>query len=60
MTGAYLRVKRDGKYHNIEVEHLTDDERETAIGEEDRIKCLYFLCNFVKDDLLGAYRDRGG
>jgi hypothetical protein len=27
MTGAYLRVKRNDKWENIEVEHLTDDER---------------------------------
>lgn len=26
MTGAYLRVERDGKWRNIEVEHLTPDE----------------------------------
>jgi hypothetical protein len=27
MTGAYLRVKRAGKWENIEVEHLTNEER---------------------------------
>jgi len=27
MTGAYLRVKRDGKWKSVEVEYLTDNER---------------------------------
>jgi len=27
MTGVYLRVKRNGKYENIEIEHLTNNER---------------------------------
>ena len=27
MTGAYLRVQREGKWKNIEVENLTDEER---------------------------------
>ena len=26
MTGAYVRIERDGKWENIEVEHLTDAE----------------------------------
>ena len=28
MTGAYLRVKRNNKWENIEVEYLTNKERE--------------------------------
>jgi hypothetical protein len=27
MTGAYLRVKRGDEWENIEVEHLTNEER---------------------------------
>lgn len=27
MTGAYLRIQRNGKWENIQVEHLTNDER---------------------------------
>jgi hypothetical protein len=26
MTGAYLRAKRNGKWDNVEVEHLTEEE----------------------------------
>lgn len=45
MTGAYLRVKRDGKWENIEVEHLTDQERETILQDDDRlIKWLHIVC----------------
>ena len=35
MTGAYLRIEREGKWENIEVEYLTDQERqEIFIGKE--------------------------
>ena len=27
MTGAYLRVKREGRWTNVEVEYLTNEER---------------------------------
>jgi len=26
MTGAFVRIKRDGKWKNIEIDCLTDDE----------------------------------
>ena len=46
MTGAYLRVKRDGKWENIEVEHLTDKERELVLPINDRlINWLHLVCN---------------
>jgi hypothetical protein len=46
MTGAYLRVRRDNKWQSIEVEHLTDDERETILAEDNRLmKWLHIVCN---------------
>lgn len=30
MTGAFLRVKRDDKWENLEVEFLTDEELDAA------------------------------
>lgn len=27
MTGVYVRVQRDGKWVNVELEHLTKEER---------------------------------
>jgi len=45
MTGAYLRVKRNGKWQNIEVEYLTDEEREEALKDDPRlIKWLNLVC----------------
>ena len=36
MTGAYFRVQREGKWENIEVEHLTDEERaELFMGKDE-------------------------
>lgn len=36
VTGAYLRVKRDGKWCNVEVEHLTDAERREVLTRVDK------------------------
>ena len=54
MTGAYLRVKRDGKWENIEVEYLTDEERETLLKDDDRLMSwLHLTCKeLVKIDVL--------
>jgi hypothetical protein len=46
MTGAYLRVKRDGKWQNLEVEHLTDEEREELLKNDPRlIQWLNLACH---------------
>jgi len=37
MTGAYLRIKRDGKMDNVEVEHLTDKERKKLLENDPRL-----------------------
>ena len=34
MTGEFLRVEREGKWENIEVEHLTDEERDRIRPKE--------------------------
>ena len=47
MTGAFLRVKRDGKYPNIEVERMTNAERTLAFKNEtmtDAVHWVNFLC----------------
>lgn len=52
MTGAYLRVKRDGSYEAIEVEHLTDDERREALGgrsAEELLRWLNLVCNKLSE-----------
>ena len=37
MTGAYLRVQRDGKWLSLEVEHLTSEEREETLKNDPRL-----------------------
>lgn len=43
MTGAYLRVNRDNKWHNIEIEYLTDRERRILL-EDRALMWLNFVC----------------
>lgn len=46
MTGAYLRVKRDNRWESIEVEHLTDAEREELLKDDSRLLgWLHIVCN---------------
>ncbi len=46
MTGAYLRVKRDGEWENIEVEYLTDEERKDKLSDDPRlIHWLHMVCH---------------
>lgn len=46
MTGAFLRVQRDGKWQNVEVEHLTDSEREKKLKNDPRVlSWLHLVCN---------------
>ena len=48
MTGAYLRVKRGDIWQNIEIEYLSDKEREELFKEsstEEVLKWLNFMCN---------------
>jgi hypothetical protein len=46
MTGAFLRVQRDGKWQNLEVEHLTDCEREKKLKNDPSVlSWLHLVCN---------------
>lgn len=50
MTGAYLRIKRDGEVKNIEVEYLTDEEREQKLGNrtpEELVRWINLLCKTI-------------
>jgi hypothetical protein len=45
MTGAFLRVWR-GQWQNVEVEHLTDYEREKLLKDDPRLMAwLHVVCN---------------
>lgn len=59
MTGAYLRVYRDGKWQNIEVEHLSEAELMDAMKhreKEEIIRWLHMVCRTVAhmDDAFNA------
>ena len=48
MTGAYVRVHRDGKWQNVEIEYLTDGERRELFKEadtEELLRWLNFMCS---------------
>ena len=46
MTGAFLRVNRDGKLENVEIEHLTDEERERMLANDPRLLAwLHLVCH---------------
>jgi hypothetical protein len=51
MTGAYLRVERDGKWENVEVEHLTEDELKAKFltrSPEELVSWLNMTCSFLR------------
>ena len=53
MTGAYLRVNRNNKWENVEVEHLTDEERQCALGSKDLMPWLNLVCKKLAEiDIL--------
>ena len=51
MTGTYLRIKRDDKWQNLEIEYLTDSEREEFMKDDSRL--LYWL-NMVCNTLVAV------
>lgn len=51
MTGAYLRARRNGKFENIEVEHLTNEElREKFLSRtpEELVNWMQMLCEHLR------------
>lgn len=50
MTGAYLRIKRNNKIENIEIEFLTDEEREQLLKDDTRLmQWLHIVCNKLNE-----------
>lgn len=50
MTGAYLRVRRDGSMQNILVEDLTDEEREHIFSDKptgELVRWINLLSNTI-------------
>jgi hypothetical protein len=61
MTGAYLRALRNGKWENIEVEHLTEEELKDKFLKrppEELVNWMSMLCAKIRqieplfDDLV--------
>ncbi len=51
MTEAFLRVEREGKWENIEVEHLTDIELNEIIGSRSKAEIMDWLtltCSVIR------------
>ena len=59
MTGAYLRVLRDGKWQALEVEYLTDTERNEIFSNkqhDELVRWINILCDNIKllpEEILG-------
>lgn len=58
VTGAYLRVKRNGCWENVEVEHLTDAERLHIFSERTTAEVLRWL-DLVCNTLAACPSDSG-
>ena len=54
MTGAYVRVQRNGEWQNLEIDELTDQELTTFLKEQtpDRvIVWAVFLAGWIRDNV---------
>lgn len=63
MTGAYVRIKREDVWQNVEIEYLTDGEREELFKEADNteiLKWLNFMCNQYELLVLEVINEFGG
>jgi hypothetical protein len=52
MTGAYLRAIRNGKWDNVEVEHLTEQElRDKFLTRPplELVNWIHMLCNKIRE-----------
>lgn len=56
MTGAFIRIQRDGKWQNIEVDQLTDDELAWLAVQlpKDGWKWAKFLAAWIRDNVAHA------
>lgn len=52
MTGTYVRIERDGKFENIEVEKLTEEELELFFKDKDKeelLRWLKFTLRYIRE-----------
>lgn len=53
MTGAYVRMLRDGKWQNIDFDQLTNEEMDAYIKAhpEDGWNWAKFIAKFIRDNI---------
>lgn len=52
MTGAYLRAIRNGKWDNVEIEHLTEQELRAKFLTRpplELVNWIHMLCNKIRE-----------
>ena len=54
MTGAYLRILRDKKWQNIEIDQLTDQELDELEREQKEKGWIWakFLAKWIRDNII--------
>ena len=63
ITGAYIRVKRDNKWQNLDIACLTDDELDAWIGtkpiyrDDNGWGWTKFLASWIRDNVI-MYGDK--
>ena len=69
MTGLYIRIERDGKWQNLEIEDLTDDEldkfcaekgKNAAPGFENGWPWVNALARWIRDNVVSERIPDGG
>ena len=54
MTGMYVRIRRDDKWQNIEVDQLTDEELDrffVAMGAAGQVRWAKALAGWIRDNV---------
>jgi hypothetical protein len=63
MTNAYVRIQREDKWQNVEIEYLTDEERNELFKDasnEEVLKWLNFMCYQYEALVLEVINEFGG
>ena len=54
MTGHFIRVRRDGQWRNVEIEHLTGDEMTRyldGVSEETAKNWVQSLAHWIRENV---------
>lgn len=59
-TGFYVRVQRDGKWQNVELDALTDEELRAFFGDQSGDRCRTWaiaLAAWIRDHVVSPERE---